>query len=75
MGAITDNFGQEEAIEKAINAGCDILVFSNNTTTYNEEIVPEAVAIIKNLVNEGKITQDRIRQSYNRILKLKEGLM
>lgn len=74
MGAITDNFGQEDAIEKAINAGCDILVFSNNITSYNAEIVPEAVAIIKKLVNEGKITKERIRQSYDRIHRLKDDL-
>lgn len=74
MGAIADNFGQEEAIEKAINAGCDLLLFSNNTTTYNEEIVPETVSLIKKLVIEGKITESRIKKSYDRIMKLKEEL-
>jgi len=74
MGAIADNFGKEEAIEKAINAGCDLLLFSNNTTTYNEEIVPETVSLIKKLVIEGKVTESRIKKSYDRIMKLKEEL-
>ncbi len=74
MGAITDHFGQEEAIEKAINAGCDILVFSNNISTYNEEIVPETVALIKKMIVDGKITKERIEQSYDRIMKLKGEL-
>jgi beta-N-acetylhexosaminidase len=74
MGAIADNYGQEEAIEKAINAGCDILVFSNNISVFNEEVVSETVSIIHKLVDEGKISKERIRQSYNRIMKLKEGL-
>jgi beta-N-acetylhexosaminidase len=74
MGAITDHFGQEEAIEKAINAGCDMLVFSNNISVFNDDIVPDAVSTIRKLVDEGKISKERIRQSYNRIMKLKEGL-
>ena len=74
MGAITDNFGLKEAIEKAINAGCDLLVFSNNISEYNEEVVPNAIAIIHDLVDEGKITKERIQQSYDRILKLKAEL-
>jgi beta-N-acetylhexosaminidase len=74
MKAIADHYGLEEAIEKAINAGCDILVFSNNISTFNENIVAEAVQIIKNKVSKGTISEERIRQSYDRIMKLKEKL-
>ncbi len=74
MGAIKDNFGLKEAIEKSINAGCDILVFSNNINEYNPNIVTEAIALIKELVEEGKITEERIQESYNRILQLKAEL-
>ena len=74
MGAITENYGQEEAIEKAINAGCDILVFSNNISSYNNEVVPEVVSMIHNLVTEGKISRKRIIESYNRIMALKGTL-
>ncbi len=74
MGAIKENFGTKEAIEKAINAGCDVLVFSNNIKTYNENIVPETIDIILDLIEEGKITKERIQQSYDRIMALKESL-
>jgi beta-N-acetylhexosaminidase len=74
MGAITENFGKEESIEKAINAGCDILVFSNNIKTFNPEVVADVVDIIHKLVDKEKISKERIRQSYDRILKLKDGL-
>ncbi|HJX02009.1 MAG TPA: glycoside hydrolase family 3 protein, partial [Candidatus Humimicrobiaceae bacterium] len=36
MGAIVTNFGFEEAIVKAINAGCDLLIFSNNGSSYDD---------------------------------------
>ncbi len=74
MGAIRENFGTRESIEKAINAGCDILVFSNNITTYNEHMVPEIMDIIFSLIDEGKISKERIRQSYDRIMTLKESV-
>ncbi len=74
MGAIADHYGLEEAIEKAINAGCDILVFSNNIATFNENVVSETIALIRRLVDEEKISEDRIDQSYQRILKVKETL-
>lgn len=74
MKAIAENYGLKEAIEKSVNAGCDLLVFSNNIDSYNKEIVPEVIRIIKELVDEGKITKERIQQSYNRIIKLKENL-
>lgn len=75
MGAIADNFPLEEAIEKALDAGVDMLMFSNNSPKpYNSEIVPKAIEIIKKLIAEGKITEKRIEESYQRILKLKAQL-
>lgn len=74
MGAIQETFGTKEAIEKAINAGCDVLVFSNNITTYNPHIVAEAIEIILGLVDEGRIRKERIRRSYDRIMAIKESL-
>ena len=72
MGAIVDNFGFEEAIIKAINAGCDLLIFSNNSPIYDENIAQKAVEIIKKAIDEGKISEEEIRNSYNRIKELKE---
>jgi beta-N-acetylhexosaminidase len=74
MKAITEHFGFEEAIERAINAGCDILVFSNNIDAFNPDIVANVVDIIHDLVDEGKISENRIRESYERIMEVKQNL-
>lgn len=73
MGAIRSEYGLETAIEQALNAGVDVLVFGNNTV-YDPEIVPKAIAIIKKLLNEKKISEKRIKTSLERIAKLKESI-
>ena len=73
MGAIADNFGFEESLIKAINAGCDLLIFSNNNKEYDENIAEKAVKIIKEAVLTGEIEEAQINESYNRIKKLKEN--
>jgi len=72
MGAITSQFGFEDAIIKALNAGCDLLIFSNNSSEYDCDIAQKAAEAIKKAVNEGKIAPDKITDSYNRIKELKE---
>ncbi len=72
MGAIATYFGFEEATIKAINAGCDLLIFSNNSPVYDEDIAQKAVEVIKKAVREGKITKEEISSSHNRIKELKE---
>ncbi|MFA7141782.1 MAG: glycoside hydrolase family 3 N-terminal domain-containing protein [Candidatus Paceibacterota bacterium] len=67
MGAITSNFTLEEAVVLAINAGCDILGFSNNGNEYDEDIAEKVFNIIKN-----NISEERINESYQRIKLLKE---
>ncbi len=71
MKAIRAYYGLETAIERAIMAGCDILIFANNSV-FEEDIAARAVATIKKLVQKGAISADRISDSYRRIKKLKE---
>lgn len=73
MGAIVENFGFEEAIIKAINAGCDLLIFSNNSPVYDEDIAQKAVEVIKKAIKDGRIKEETIRNSYNRIKQLKDS--
>jgi len=73
MGAIVDNYGFEDAIVLAINAGCDILVFSNNGKTYDETMPYRAKDAILKAVNDGRISKERINQAYERISSLKQG--
>ncbi len=75
MNAIAKNYGLEEAIEKSINAGVDIILFSNNGRDfYNQKIVPQTIDIIKKLIKQGKISRQRIDASYQRIMKMKQQL-
>ncbi|MGE5139437.1 MAG: glycoside hydrolase family 3 protein [Rudaea sp.] len=75
MGAITQHYGLDSAIEKAIEAGVDILAFGNNLPgSYDPNIAEKAIAIIKGLVNDGKISSSRIDQSLRRITALKARL-
>lgn len=73
MKAITDYYGFETAIEKAINAGVDILLFGNNLT-YDENIASKVINVIKKLIDDGKIPKSRIDESYNRIINLKNKI-
>ncbi|MDD3313329.1 glycoside hydrolase family 3 protein [Pseudodesulfovibrio sp.] len=73
MRAITEFYGLDEAVRRAIDAGADILLFGNNIT-YDPEIVPKVTEIIRNLVERGDISEARVRQSYERILRLKRSL-
>lgn len=75
MGAIEKNFELEVAIEKAINGGVDMLMFSNNSPDfYDSEIMPKAVGIIKSLIEEGKVSEARIDEAYQRVVELKGKL-
>ena len=74
MQAIRDYYGLEQAIERAIIAGCDLLVFANNSI-YDADIARRAISIIRGLVHRGIISAARIGDSWRRIEKLKEGLL
>ena len=73
MEAIRSFYGLETSIKRAINAGVDVVVFGNNSV-YQPDIVPEAVQIIKNLIRSGELSENRIDQSYQRIMNVKAQL-
>ena len=73
MKAITEHYGFETAIRKALEAGIDILLITNNPDNYDEAIAQRAFAVIQQLVKEGSISKARIDQSYQRICKLKSS--
>ncbi len=75
MNAISKNYGFENAIALAINAGVDVLMFGNNVNPKDRPATAgEVHAIIRKLVAEGKVTPARIDASYNRIMAFKKGL-
>ncbi|MFP4486619.1 MAG: glycoside hydrolase family 3 N-terminal domain-containing protein [Campylobacterales bacterium] len=70
MGAIAKEFSLEETVIKAINAGNDILLFSNYFNP--DPDLPEKVTkIIKKALTEGRISKAQIEKSLKRI----EGMM
>jgi len=75
MHAITKHYGFDEAIRLAIQAGVDIMTFSNNISGSTERTVDKVHSIIRRMVEEGMITEARIDESFDRIMKLKRGLI
>ena len=75
MYAITKYYGLEEAIKLAVNAGVDIMTFSNNIQGSDERTVDKVHSIIRTMVKTGEIKMQRIDESYKRIMKLKSRLI
>jgi beta-N-acetylhexosaminidase len=73
MGAIVSHYGFEMAIQKAIEAGVDILTFANNSV-YEEDVAGRAIEVIRTLVQAGTISETRIDESYRRIQRIKSRL-
>ncbi len=71
MGAISRNYGFEEALIEAVSAGCDILAIANNGREYDEHAAVKAHGILVAAVKEGRISRGRVDASYERILHLK----
>jgi beta-N-acetylhexosaminidase len=74
MHAISKQYGLGESIKLAINAGVDILCFSNNIQNTEQRNVDIVHGIIRNMVMSGDIRPERIDQSYRRVMKLKSRL-
>jgi beta-N-acetylhexosaminidase len=70
MGAITQHYGFETALRKAINAGTDLITLGNNQT-FEEDLIPRAFETVKMMVQNGDIPAERIDASYARIIRLK----
>jgi beta-N-acetylhexosaminidase len=73
MSAIAAFYSPEEAYRLAIEAGVDILLVANNLE-FDLHAGSKAHAIVKQLVLDGVISEERIQASYERIMKLKRGL-
>ncbi|MBQ9832793.1 MAG: beta-N-acetylhexosaminidase [Clostridia bacterium] len=67
MNAIKVTYGFAEGAVRAIEAGCDILTFSHTF-----EAVEEAVLGIYAAIESGRLTEERINLSYDRIMRIKE---
>jgi len=70
MRAVTSRYGLKDALGLAVNAGADILLIGNNLE-YSEDAAPRALNLLMELVAEGVVSPERIRESAGRVLALK----
>jgi beta-N-acetylhexosaminidase len=70
MRAVASRYGLKEALGLAVNAGADILLIGNNLE-HDPDIAPKAVDLLMELVTEGVVSPERIRQSAARVQALK----
>ncbi len=74
MGAVARAYSLEERVIMAVNAGTDLLVYSN-VKTRDSDMGARIHAIIAQAVKDGRIKRARIEEAYGRILLLKRRLM
>lgn len=73
MSALTDNYNFDESIILAINAGVDVISISNNTSKgYDGSIAHKVRDVIFNAVKNNEISEQRIIESFDRIIKIKK---
>lgn len=69
MKAVTQGRDLREVLSLAVNAGVDILLFGNNLE-WDEDLPDKVFAALRALVDEGVISKERVRQSWDRIQAL-----
>ncbi len=72
MRAITDNFAVEDVICKTVNAGADMLILPIVTNAELFKLTSGVVKLTADLVKDGKISESKINEAAERILRLKE---
>lgn len=73
MGAITSHYNLKEALLLGVNAGLDVFVFGNNLV-YKKTVAEDVHSALLELYREGKISTQRIQESYSRIMLLKKTI-
>lgn len=73
MKAISNNYGLDQAVVRAINAGADMLIFGNNLLVEPQN--PEQlINLIESKVRTGEISEKRVNEAYHNIVTLKKSL-
>ncbi|MES9997596.1 glycoside hydrolase family 3 N-terminal domain-containing protein [Desulfovibrio aminophilus] len=73
MRAVTGKYDLEATVRLALDAGADILLFGNNLA-YDPDLPAKAQAVIVRLVRDGVVPESRVRESFERIMTLKNKL-
>lgn len=72
MKAITNYYGLETAVTLSINAGADMLIFGNQLVEKFQDST-EIIDMIEQKVRSGDISEQRINEAYQRIVKMKRS--
>jgi beta-N-acetylhexosaminidase len=73
MRAVAAHYGIKESVRLIVGAGADVLLIGNNLD-YDENIAAKTLDALMELVAEGQVSPERIRQSHARILELKRKM-
>jgi beta-N-acetylhexosaminidase len=73
MGALKNNYSDEDVVAEAVDAGADILLHAN-VHPYDEYIAEKTFETLRMLVKNGRLCPERIAQSFARIMALKRRL-
>ncbi len=71
MGAISTQYTFSKAVELAVNAGDDVLLFATNIVN-SKSMVDSVINIISQKVADGTISESTIDSAYSRIINLKQ---
>ena len=74
MAAVSENYGFDTMVQLAIEAGVDILLFTNNVREDGQDVVTAVVDLVEGLIESGTMTETRIVESFDRIRLLKARL-
>lgn len=72
MKAVAEGRSLKETIRLAIDAGVDILLFGNNLE-WDAELPQKIWSALRELLDEGSLTEERVSQSWRRISALRDA--
>ena len=71
MGAITQNYGLEEATLLALGAGVDVLLVSENTVKREPRAALRVIGAIQRALDEGRLTRGTVQAALTRVNALR----
>jgi len=74
MGAIIQHYGLEEAAVKALEAGVDVLLISQNMTEAEPDAAERVVAAVDRALYDGWLSRSRVRAALDHVNALRSRL-
>lgn len=74
MGAITEHYTLGGAVERAVNAGVDMIIVGNNGPVFEPDLTARTIELIFQAVCEGRISRARIAEASGRISVMKQNI-